>query len=368
MTNPFAPNLEACRGRQRRLLHAIESWNVDLVLLTSRASIQWLTGVYVGPLFEPVLALTPDGHATLVLPDRQQDQLAAAEEVIGYEAKWHSTMRNDQRAASTARLLESLTSGPQQVACEFSSFGPHFASAWDAALVDVEPTLFQLRRHKDPDELAMLARANGANRAMYEEARQMIEPGVNELDIYSALQGVAVRVLGEALTYFGQDFCCNARGGLPRDRKAQAGELYILDLGVGFRGYYSDNARTIAVDGRPTEEQQQAWEALAQIFPLIESTVRPGVSCQKLFNEVQERLDAYSPWEFNHHLGHGAGLAPHEGPHLNPNWDDTFEVGDFFTVEPGLYHDNLRQGIRLEQNYLVTEQGVELLTDWPLML
>ncbi|MEM6799528.1 MAG: M24 family metallopeptidase, partial [Planctomycetota bacterium] len=52
----------------------------------------------------------------------------------------------------------------------------------------------------------------------------------------------------------------------------------------------------------------------------------------------------------------------------NPNWDDTFQAGDYFTVEPGLYHDNLRQGIRLEQNYVVTETGVELLTDWPLGL
>ncbi|MEM1305442.1 MAG: M24 family metallopeptidase, partial [Planctomycetota bacterium] len=57
-----------------------------------------------------------------------------------------------------------------------------------------------------------------------------------------------------------------------------------------------------------------------------------------------------------------------EGPHLNPNWDDVFEPGDFFTVEPGLYHEDLRHGIRLEQNYVVTETGVELLTDWPLGL
>ena len=60
------------------------------------------------------------------------------------------------------------------------------------------------------------------------------------------------------------------------------------------------------------------------------------------------------------------GLAPHEGPHLNPNWDDVFEVGDYFTAEPGLYHDDLRQGLRLEQNYVVTESGAQLLTDWPL--
>ena len=66
--------------------------------------------------------------------------------------------------------------------------------------------------------------------------------------------------------------------------------------------------------------------------------------------------------------GHGVGLAPQEGPHLNPRWDDTFTEGDFFTVEPGLYHEELRLGIRLEQNYLVTSEGVTLWTDWPLEL
>ena len=84
--------------------------------------------------------------------------------------------------------------------------------------------------------------------------------------------------------------------------------------------------------------------------------------------QVQRRLAEHAPWKFEHHLGHGVGLAGHEGPRLNPHWDDTFEEGNFFTVEPGLYHDDLRQGIRLEQNYLVTSDGVKLLTDWPLEL
>ena len=72
---------------------------------------------------------------------------------------------------------------------------------------------------------------------------------------------------------------------------------------------------------------------------------------------------------FNHHLGHGIGLFPHEGPHLNPFWNDTFEAGDVFTAEPGLYDENiLHAGMRLENNYLVTETGVELLSDFPLEL
>jgi Xaa-Pro aminopeptidase len=214
----------------------------------------------------------------------------------------------------------------------------------------------------------MLARANEANRAMYDHARKIVRPGINELEIYSELQAVTVRTLGEPPTYFGQDFRSGERGGAPRDRKIQAGELMILDLGVGFRGYHSDNARTIAVGGEPSDKQQQAWKAAASIFDLVQSQARPGASCHALFDEAQKQLDKYLPGVFNHHLGHGVGLAPQEGPHLTPRWEDALAEGDFIAVEPGLYHEDLHSGVRLEQNYLVTATGVELMTDWPLGL
>ena len=139
----------------------------------------------------------------------------------------------------------------------------------------------------------------------------------------------------------------------------------ILDLGPAYRGYYADNCRTFAVDGRPTDEQLTAREVILQVFERVRSSVRPGVSCKALFAETKSLLDEYAPDAFPHHLGHGVGLYPHEAPHLNPNWDDRFEVGDVFTVEPGLYNDALRAGIRIEENYRVTTDGVEQLTTTP---
>jgi Xaa-Pro aminopeptidase len=349
-------------------LEAVEPLGVDLIVLTRRESVQWLTGVHVRAPFEPIAAMTNAGKLTLVLPQRQASQPAAADDVLGYEAKWHSTTRDEQRAASAAALQAKLAAAPHRVACEFESFSPHLLLGWNAPLVEIDAIVFELRRRKDADELRMLARANEANRAMYEHARQNVRPGVNELQLYAELQAVAVRTLGEPLTYFGQDFRSGSRGGPPRDRQAQAGELMILDLGVGFRGYHSDNARTISVGGEPAELQQRAWAGIVAIFALVEAEARPGVSCRKLFHKVQRQLDELRPWVFNHHLGHGVGLAPQEGPHLNPRWDDTLAEGDFIAVEPGLYHDELRAGIRLENNYLVTADGVQLLTDWPLEL
>jgi len=362
--DPYAVDKEACQGRQQRLLGQMHSLGLELVLLTRNESVQWLTGVYVKPLFAPAAALDASGHVTLVLPSGQVSSEIAADELVGYEEKWHSTIRDEQRATSNEMLLQTLSKRPQRVGGEWSCLGPRLLAEFGNDMANI----YRLRRRKDPDELRMLARANDANRAMYALAREIVQPGIGELEVYSQLHAAAVNELGETLTYFGQDFQCGSRGGPPRDRKAQAGELYILDLGVGFRGYYSDNCRTIAVGGEISDLQQKAWEDLEKALLLVESTVRPGGSCRQLFEEVQALLAGCGPGIFNHHLGHGVGLAPHEGPHLNPHWDDTFEQGDYFTAEPGLYHEDLRLGIRLEENYVVTTTGVQRVTDYPLGL
>lgn len=365
-------DLSCLRSRQQRLAGVLAERGVELAILTRRESVCWLTGAWTPPLFHPCAAITGEGSVTLVRPSRQVGSPAVCDTDLGYEEKWLSTMRDacNQQQASVEQLLDAVGTLPDRVGCEATAAGSLFFGLPNRAptsWVDLDGELFRLRRKKDASELKQMAAANEANRRMYELARERVAPGVHEITLYTELQAAAVAELGEPLTYFGQDFRCAARGGPPRDRKAEAGELYIFDLGVGLRGYHTDNARTLAVT-EPTDAQQRAWAMIAAVFPMIEETVKPGVSCRAVFDRAKAMLADADPWVFNHHLGHGVGLAPHEGPHLNPNWDDQFETGDYFTVEPGLYHEELRAGIRLEQNYVVTDTGVQLLTDWPLGL
>ncbi len=372
----FDIDLAACRGRQKRVLAEMAEKKLDLVVVTVAEHVQWLAGPRYDFKFAPVAALSADGHLTLVAPGRKGkplDIVAAADEIVPYEAQWLSTLRNDQRAAAAAVLLKTLSgkSKPRRVGVEYSSCGPHLSQQFQqmgAELCDIEPQLYYFRRRKDADELARLKKAIAGTGRMYELARQIVKPGVNELDVFNQLQAVAVRDYGEMLTGTGNDYACCARGGPPRDRIAQAAELYVLDLGPAFRGYFADNCRTISVDGKPTDPQRQAWEQIMKIFPLVERTVKPGKKCHELFDEAAAILKECSLGVFDHHLGHGIGLYPHEAPHLNPNWDDVFEEGDVFACEPGLYGPTINAGIRLENNYRVTATGVELLSDFPLNL
>ena len=367
--DPYAIDVEACRTRQQRLLAVMKRLHLDAVVITENQHIQYLLGPRYEWTFAPAGALWSDGYAVLVAPSDSTEP-NAADETHYYEAKSFSTLRNDQRDKSSTVLNAVLAkrTRPRRLGVEFSSCGPQLATRFGAELVDIEPELYVLRRRKDADEIARLRKAIAGTQAMHRRAREIIAPGINELEVFSELQAAAVREYGEMLTGTGNDYAAGERGGKPRNRRIEAGELYILDLGPAFRGYFADNTRVTAVGGRPTDEQLEAWQHILPVFDMVERTVKPGKSCRELFTEAHQWLNRPGRWEFEHHLGHGIGLYPHEAPHLNPMWDDVFQEGEVFAVEPGLYADQLRAGIRLENNYLVTKNGVELLTPFPLEL
>src|SRR5690606_21224201 len=115
------------------------------------------------------------------------------DDILTYEAQWHSTLRNDQRQASAAVLLKALSGKtPKRLGVEFSSFSQHLRPL-GGELVDVEPEIYRLRRKKDADELARIKKAIAATGKMYARAREIIKPGISELDVFSELQAVAVR-------------------------------------------------------------------------------------------------------------------------------------------------------------------------------
>lgn len=359
---------ECCRRRQQRLVERMQDLGLSGALVVQNVHVQWLTGVYFPPVFSSAAYLDQDGHLTLVAPHKIPEK-HAADSVDRFDAKWHSTMRNDQPLACLEQLAKLVGKPTGRIGVEYSSFGVHAAELLTDNVEDIEPELLRLRRKKEADELALIRTAIEATGLMYQRAREMIRPGISEIEVFNELQAVAVSHFGMPLTGTGNDYQCGSRGGPPRDQRiAQAGELYILDLGPAFRGYFADNARTIAVT-EADDQQILAWEFIMKAFEHVEANVKPGKNCRELFEEVQEILDQCPVGIFNHHLGHGIGLFPHEGPHLNPHWNDTFEVGDVFTAEPGLYDaEKLRAGMRIENDYLVTEEGVEKLTHFPLDL
>jgi len=360
----------ALERRRDRLVAAMHRERWDLVVLSRRESVLWLTGARAPWPLSPLASLDSQGEIRLIWPQKPPEE-AAAHVIDTYPAKWLSTMRSDQAAAAADVFLASCSAAQKarRVAVEFSDCPLHLSRRLPGVVCDVEPILFDLRRYKEADELEAIRMAIAGTERMYQRAREIIAPGLSEIDMFNALQTAAVEHFDEPLTGTGNDYRCGSRGGGPRGgRVAQRGELWILDLGPAYRGYYADNARTLAVSD-PTEDQLEAHRRIVEVFDHVVASVRPGKSCRQLFDEVAALLASAPFGKFDHHLGHGIGLHPHEAPHLNPHWDDAFREGDVFTVEPGLYDETrLRHGIRLENDYRVTTDGVELLTPFSLEL
>jgi Xaa-Pro dipeptidase len=356
------------RQRQVRLLQSLQRQNLDALVITQPHHVYYLTAHLPAWRHTPAFVLT-GGKATLISAN-QPAKNAAADDLRSYPANLGATLRQDQPPV-VAGLLAELLGKARTVGFDASPVAAALlARDRERQYASIDETLWQQRRAKDPDEFALMRRAIDATRAMYERARATIEPGVTEVRVFNELHAAAMEELGEPLSaLLGNDFACGVGGGPPRaGRVAQAGELYVLDLGPAYRGYFADNARVISVDRKPTEAQQQAQQHIVGVFPLVEAMAKPGVRCR----EIYERIDAHFQERFvrkqAHHLGHGVGLEAHEFPHLNPHWDDTLIEGEIFTCEPGIYDAALNSAIRIENQYRVTASGVENLTPFDLSL
>lgn len=361
---------DGCRARQRRLRERMAGLGVERAVVVTREQVQWLTGFRPHWLMSAAAVLDLDGDCTLIAPN-QEPAFHAADRVATFPMQWQATLRMEAVQAIASALGVAVGRGRAAVGAEFSAFPPHVALAVGDATADLDPVLWDLRRIKEDDEVTMIRQAIACSDAMYRRAREIIRPGISELEVFSELHAAAVNEAGESLSHqLGNDYQCNSPGGPAREGVvARDGELYILDLGPAYRGYFADNCRAFAVNGRPTDAQMKAWETIVAVFDIVKEMVRPGASCRALYDRCKAHLDAADPTgSFWHHLGHGIGLYPHEAPHLNPHWDEVFQAGEVFTVEPGLYYDGLNAGIRIEENYLVTGDGIEQLTVTPVAL
>jgi Xaa-Pro dipeptidase len=353
-----------CVQRQKRLLQVLNDRKLDAAIIGLSKHVYYFTAHMPFWLQYAGLLVFADGRCALVaakppLPD------AAADVVETYEASWNGTQRQEQPAVVAGTLLRMLTGkSVKRIGLDSSMVNACVALAIEAECISLDADLWQLRRRKDPDELRLMRTAIECCRAMYGRASQIIEPGVAELRVYAELHEVAVEVAGEPLSdLLGNDYACGIIGGPPRkNRLARAGELYILDLGPAYRGYFSDNARTFSVDRQPTDRQMRAWDIVTGVHRIVERMARPGVRCRDIYQAIDEYYQEKTGAPFPHHLGHGVGLQPHEFPHLNPKWDDGLLEGEIFTAEPGLYGEELGGGMRIENQYRVTSDGVENLT------
>jgi Xaa-Pro dipeptidase len=138
----------------------------------------------------------------------------------------------------------------------------------------------------------------------------------------------------------------------------------MFDIGVYANGYASDITRTFAL-GEPSAECKKIYDIVLAANEASIKAVKPGVtfaSIDKAARDVIEQA-GYGQY-FIHRLGHGLGIDVHEFPSVHGNNEVLLAEGNVFTIEPGIYVPGVG-GVRIEDDVLVTKDGVEVLTSYP---
>lgn len=137
------------------------------------------------------------------------------------------------------------------------------------------------------------------------------------------------------------------------DRILQPGDPLLLDLQLWDGRCWSDITRTFFVEW-VSDPARRAFEAVSAAIGTAEKRLAPGVTGEELFDTLQAALPEEG--RFSHHGGHLIGAEPLEQPQFYPGATEPLPIGTRITLEPGLYFPG-RFGIRLENNYEITEQG-----------
>ena len=347
-----------CLARQEALRRDMRAAGVEALLLRGRGQLSRLFNHWSREVFPAAGLILAEGPSTIAVRQGHEGALHA-DEVRGWEAARMDSLRPELPDLAVEALRDRLPAGARLGVDGDVPLG--FGA--EVELVDMRPQIARRARAKQADELALIRAAAAAGEAAFAAIEPLLLAGTREIDLFAAYQGAAVRAAGMPIGELGNDFRGGAPGGMPRTSPLVAGELIPIDTGVMLRGYYSDLCRTYPVGGAWDALQLDAAHRVIEAHALATSMIAPGVSCRAVYAEVRGFLDGYRGLRFTSHLGHGIGLHPVETPRINPNWDDHFELGDVFTLEPGLYGAALRAGLRIENDYVLTEAGVERLSD-----
>jgi Xaa-Pro dipeptidase len=226
----------------------------------------------------------------------------------------------------------------------------------------------KLRAIKDEEETAVTRKAASITNELIDLLEKNIRTGKIKTEADAALFiEVEARKHGCEGTSFGtlaagpqRSFAIHAFPGWTNAPFGGQG-LSILDFGVKYEGYCTDVTVTFARDLNPKQEKLAGL--VEKAYKLAVSMAHNGTPAKDVAEAVASFF-AKSKKQMPHGLGHGLGLQEHEYPVIKNRSDNEWvlEPGMIFTIEPGLY-DPLLGGCRLENDFLITGTGAEVLTN-----
>ncbi|QUW22709.1 aminopeptidase P family protein [Sporosarcina sp. Marseille-Q4063] len=347
----------------------LQEQDIDAAFITTPDNVFYISGFDSTP-HERLLGvmLFKDADPFLICPLMEVPDVKAtgwSHEVVGHvdtEDAWDVVLKAVKQRGST----------PASVAIEKSHLTVERLERMTdlfqgATFHRLDEKLNSMRVIKNEEELANLRiAAELADYAIEVGCREIAE-GKTELEILMAIEfemkkkGVQ-KMSFETMVLSGPKTA--SPHGVPGDRKIEQGDFILFDLGVVYNGYCSDITRTVAF-GEPTAAKREIYETVKKAEQAAVDLVRPGVKAKEIDKAARNIIDDAGFGEyFTHRIGHGLGISVHEYPSITGANEMKLEEGMVFTIEPGIYKSDVT-GVRIEDDVVVTADGVEVLTKFP---
>jgi Xaa-Pro dipeptidase len=355
--------------RIEKLQHELSRQQLDGVILMPGPNAYYFSGMRTHVSERPILLFIPQaGPPAVIIPGLE----AMKAEAVGIPAErifaWNDEEWFDGAFAAAAQKL-GLEGGHWGVEAlymrvlELETLQKH---APGLKTSHAEPALMALRSVKDADELAAIENAIAAAERAITRLIPEIKIGMTEKQVAARLTAVLLEEGGENMA-FTPIVSTGPNGAsphaMPGARPLADGDMLVIDWGVFINGYPSDITRTFAV-GSVDPEMERVYNIVRQANEAGKQAARPGATGQDVDRAARQVIaDAGYGEFFFHRTGHGLGLEVHELPGMVEGNTQPLQVGNVFTVEPGIYIAG-RGGVRIEDDVVVTADGCRSLTSF----
>ena len=358
-------------SRFDKLNASLRTSDLDAVILNPGPTLTYLSGLHFHLMERPVVLLfAKDQDPAIVLPELELQKVSSLPykiQVFAYSEN-PSEWDNAFRKAVQALGLDGKQIGVEPRQLRLLEFRHVKSGAPEADFPDASNVLSGLRLKKDKAEVDAMRHAVKIAQDALEATIPLIKVEMTEKEVSSEL---VVQLLKHGsdpeMPFFpivsGGPNAANPHAS-PSDRKLQVGDLLVVDWGAAHEGYISDLTRTFVV-GVVDEEYLKIHKIVQDANAAGRAAGKPGVPCADVDKAARAVIEqaGYGVY-FTHRTGHGIGMEGHEEPYMRGDNLQLLEPGMAYTVEPGIYLPD-RNGVRIEDNVVVTEAGVDVLSDMP---
>jgi Xaa-Pro dipeptidase len=357
--------------RQNRVATAMKTAGLQGIALNAGPSLTYLSGLHFHLSERPVVGLfTMDNPPVFVLPELEAGKLGQ----LSYSFQEYTygedpeTWLNVFRKALLAAQLPGRQVGiePRQMRVLELNFLD--STELETRFVPGDSCLAEIRVRKDDAEIDAMQKAVYIAQIALQAALPEIQPGITERELAAEITVQLLRHGSDSEIPFTPIVASGPNSAnphaFPGNRRLQIGDLLIIDWGANVGGYFSDLTRTFAI-GEPEDEMKMVAQTVHQANTAAQDIAGPGVAAQEIDQAARKVIEekGYGQY-FIHRTGHGLGLETHEEPYIRDGNPLPLESGMTFTIEPGIYIPG-RGGVRIEDDVVITEQGLHSFSDLP---